>query len=261
MSQVTNDVIDLRKETVRQMKNELGLRGQKAQVGLVLDCSGSAESMFSDGTIQTLVERILPLGLNFDDNGEVDVFLFDDSAKKIKTPVSLSNLTGYVPNTVRKQCGWGSTRYAPIINLIVETYVGQESLVGASIKKAESFISGLFGSKKEVAAPTPEAKALSIPVYIIFVTDGENDWSDKDEARKALINASNYGIFFQFVGIGSARFQFLEELDTMEGRAVDNANFFSAVQINNVTDLELYNKLMAEFPSWIDKAKQKNLLT
>ena len=46
----------------------------------------------------------------------------------------------------------------------------------------------------------------------------------------------------------------------MEGRFVDNANFFSVNDLNKMSDEKLYNKLLGEYPEWISKAKHLGIL-
>ena len=74
-----------------------------------------------------------------------------------------------------------------------------------------------------------------------------------------MIEASRYPIFWQFVGIGNSRFSYLEELDEMQGRFIDNANFFSVNDLDIISDDELYKRLLSEYPDWITKAKQVGL--
>ncbi|SIC26393.1 Uncharacterised protein [Mycobacteroides abscessus subsp. abscessus] len=52
----------------------------------------------------------------------------------------------------------------------------------------------------------------------------------------------------------------LEKLDTMEGRYIDNANFYHFKDIEQVSDEELYDHLLDEFPSWIKEAREKGVL-
>ena len=99
---------------------------------------------------------------------------------------------------------------------------------------------------------------MEYPVYVIFVTDGEN--SDRAQAIEAITNASRYGIFFQFIGIGNETFSFLKKLDSMNGRFIDNANFFQQPDLSRTSDTQLYNLLMSEFPQWLKEAKPKNLI-
>ena len=42
----------------------------------------------------------------------------------------------------------------------------------------------------------------------------------------------------------------------MGGRTLDNVDFF-AVHPSSITEDELYNKLLTEFPQWVTQAKAK----
>jgi hypothetical protein len=64
-----------------------------------------------------------------------------------------------------------------------------------------------------------------LPAFVIFITDG--GISQSSEIQAILRTASEYPIFWQFVGLGGTGYGVLEELDTMPGRVVDNANFFN----------------------------------
>lgn len=216
-----------RKNAILDLKKQKGIEGQKAQVVLCLDYSGSMGSLYANGMVQDTVERILPLGLAFDDNNEVDFYLFEDGVIKLPENITLKNLDDYINKKVLGKYQMGGTNYAPAINKIVKDFANK----------------GLLGG----------AKQMDMPVYVIFMTDGEN--FDRREAEKALINASEHGIFFQFVGIGGATFDFLTKLDTLTGRVIDNANFFKAPNLQRTSDDELYNLLMAEFPEWIKLAR------
>ncbi|KJR46304.1 tellurium resistance protein [Desulfosporosinus sp. I2] len=55
-------------------------------------------------------------------------------------------------------------------------------------------------------------------------------------------------MFWQFVGIGRENYGILEKLDTMESRVVDNANFFALDDIDRISDEQLYERLLNEFP-------------
>lgn len=227
--------LDLRKEQVLDLKKKVGLEGQKAQVVLALDYSGSMGMLYSDGSVQKLVERILPLGLAFDDNQEVDFYLFHDGQIRVDQTLNLNNIVGYIDNKVMNRYRMGGTNYAPVINAIVKDF-GKKS--------------GWFGSGKP--------SKLDLPVYVIFITDGEN--SDRGDAEQAIREAANHGIFFQFVGIGRSSFSFLEKLDNLSGRNIDNANFFKVENLNNKTDEQLYSLLLTEFPTFVTEARTKNLI-
>jgi len=227
--------LDLRKKKVLDLRKELGLNHQKAQVVLALDYSGSMGELYRSGQIQQLVERLLPIGMAFDDNGEVDFYLFDDGVKKLPEALTVSNIPGYINTKVLGKYSMGGTDYAPVIKQITKDFAEKKGLLGMG-----------------------GYKTMEMPVYVIFITDG--DTSNKPGVEEAVKEASNTGIFFQFVGIGRAGFGFLEKLDTMQGRNIDNANFFSVNDLSQKTDDELYKLLLTEFPAYIHEARAKQLI-
>ncbi len=226
-----------RKTAVLNLKKEIGIEGQKATVVLAMDYSGSMGTLYANGTVQDTVERILPLGLAMDDNGEVDFYLFDDGYTRVPDNITLKNLDGYINNKVLGKYEMGGTNYAPVLKAIYKDFV----------KKSGGFL-GMGGTVAK----------MDSPVYIIFITDGNN--FDKAATEEIVIEMSKAGFFIQFVGIGSEAFNFLTKLDDLKGRTIDNANFFKCPNVNRITDEELYKLLMAEFPSWLKQAKQLNFI-
>jgi hypothetical protein len=202
------NLLNLRKQIVLDLKKERGLENQKASVVFVLDKSGSMDWLYKNGFVQRLTERILPVGLGFDDDGEVELYVFHSRAFRHPESITESNLNRIIPDVVKKY-GYEATEYANPIELILDQWIGP---------KSNSFMG--FGKKER-----PSKKLLN-PVFVIFVTDGEN--SDKSKTEEILREASNYPIYFQFVGIGKERFNFLRNLDNLSGRTVDNAGFFQA---------------------------------
>jgi hypothetical protein len=199
------------------------LEGQQARVALALDISVSMRRMFEAGTVQRVCERLLALGVKFDDNGAVDIFLFGNKDYDVGE-LSEENFYGFVEQEIISQYRLeGKTNYAGVINRIVEKYTTEPG----------------------------------DPAYVLFITDGDNH--DKAEAEEAIVKASKFPIFWQFVGIGGSTFEFLDKLDTMSGRFIDNANFFALNDIERVSDEDLYQRMLVEFPSWLKEAKQKGI--
>lgn len=223
------NTIEIRKEKITTIKKANGIENQKAKVVLVLDFSGSMRSLYTDGTVDSILERLLPVAMAFDDDQKIDLYLFSNICIYIGE-LGESDISGISAKLMRKY-NMNSTKYAnPIDEIIKETVAANDG------------------------------KPATVPTYVIFVTDGENDLDDKRPAMASLIEASKHSIFFQFVGIGSAKLEFLEKLDTLTGRTVDNANFFQITNINEETDDSLYQKLMNEFPTWLAEARTKNIL-
>ena len=106
----------------------------------------------------------------------------------------------------------------------------------------------------------------------MFVTDGTT-W-DKPVTERQLRWASREPIFWQFMGIGKGKkskskalanfadsdFPFLEKLDDLDGRLIDNANYFSVASPNEHSDAALYDLLMGEYPDWLVLAKKNAML-
>lgn len=218
--------LNLRKETISSLcleKNELN--GLIARVCMIMDISGSMDNLYRRGKVQEVVERLLPVAMQFDDNGVMEAWVFSNDAHRIPD-ISLDNYYGYIAeNRLTQRYDMGGTEYAPVIKDVIRKYVKEEP--------------------------------ANIPTLVLFITDGDN--SDKTETTRAMIEASKYPIFWQFVGIGNSRFSYLEELDEMQGRYIDNANFFSVNDLGRISDKELYSRLLAEYPDWITKAKQVRL--
>ena len=64
--------LDLRKKELSDFclgVNELN--GLRSRVALVLDYSGSMERLYKNGTVQSVIERIMPIASQFDDNAEL----------------------------------------------------------------------------------------------------------------------------------------------------------------------------------------------
>lgn len=210
--------VSLAKEEVQKVcLTKKPLQNLIANVGIALDFSGSMERLYDNGTMQDVVEKILPLGMTFDDNGAVESWIFDNEFHRLRD-ITLSNLDNYIKKETSKY-GMGGTCYAPVMKDILKAY-----------------------------------KKNKIPAYIIFITDGDN--SDKRATDEIIKEAAKYPIFWQFVGVGDADFYYLQALDDMQDRYVDNADFF---QVKNMSDIT-YENLLNEFPHWLENPKVQEML-
>lgn len=196
---------------------------------LVLDFSGSMEKMYKNGTVQEVIEKSLPIAMEFDDNGEMEVWLFDDYFYRLPN-ISLDNVYDYVNKNIMNKYRMGGTCYAPVMKDIVRQY-NKKTTNGWFRKASPKF-----------------------PAYILFITDGDN--TDKTETDLIIKESSKYPIFWQFVGLGCGGFKYLEKLDDMFGRYVDNADFFAVESIDYIT----YDKLFDEFPNWLVNDKVRSMM-
>lgn len=207
--------------SAKQAIDESGLNGQKAEVLLVLDCSGSMGDRYNNGEVQGVAERALALALNFDDDGRVPAVAFDSRCIEL-VEVTATNLASYVDReVVRKHRLGGGTNYAPALAQIARKYTGRDP---------------------------------SVPGFCIFVTDGNCD--DRSASERLVRELSVQPIFWQFVGVGSEAFTFLKKLDTLTGRKVDNAGFLEARSLGDVT----YQALLKEFSSYPSTARRAGIL-
>lgn len=201
-----------------------GFLGERAEVILVLDVSGSSRPLFSNGSYQELIDRFLAMALLFDDNGTVDTILFDHRVHEGE-PVTLANREGWTDRAINRKGIWGMTKYAPPI---------------------EQIAAGL-------------RRGATLPTYVAFITDGGN--SDRKSATDAVLRASGLPMFIQFMAIGRERdFPFLHKLDELTGREIDNAGFFAVEQVTTLSDAAFYDKVMTEFPDWLAAARETGIV-
>ncbi|MWV45738.1 copine-1 [Paenibacillus sp. HJL G12] len=241
-------LIDLSKKASISLAKK-GLQGQTARVALALDISGSMTNLYKTGIVQKVTERTLGLSMNFDDNGAADVFLFGLKDYEVGE-IQQENFYDFVNrNIYTKYRLENGTNYAGVMRRIVNYYFPGS----LSMKK-----SGIFGMGKKEIYIDRSSYLNQEPVYVIFVTDG--NCFDHQETAEMVVRSAELGIFWQFVGVGDERFEFLKALDHLQGRFIDNANFFQIKNLGQISDDELYDRLLNEFPSWIQEAKTKSLI-
>jgi hypothetical protein len=217
-----------KKATLSLVKNKLDTI--KANVVVVLDASGSMSHQYREGKVQQLLEQLVPLAVHFDTNATLDCWAFARNFKILES-ITLSNLDNYLKNSGLISSG----------SDIGIGYDNNEPAVIADVIRAHT------------------ESGTTLPTYVIFVTDG-GIYQSK-EIENLIVKASNLGIFWQFVGIGGSSYGVLEHLDNMQNRIVDNCDFFSIPNLNAVSESQLYDLLLTEFPSWISQAKAKNIIS
>lgn len=250
--------VDLRKRTVDLAKRDpkvgghalkaldaiegAGLAGEKADVWLVLDISASMDELYGSRKVDDLLTRVLAAAFSLDDDGEINVVLFGKRAHYYGT-VSLADYREFGTQRARRFPLEPDTMYGEAIDLV---------------------------RSKLKARPKEQAR----PAYVMFVTDGGT--RDVRRSKDSITEAAREPAFWQFMAIGRHEgghagpsrilkrlprgFDFLEMLDTMEGRVVDNANFFAVEDPSLPTDEELYGMMFAEFPDWLRKARDLGIV-
>lgn len=201
-----------------RLKKESGidLSRHRSRVFVVIDRSGSMARLYRSGAVQEVLTRLLPLALKFDDNGELEVYVFNNRCTQL-APMTLANYENYVQSEIlsKGRGPSGGTSYSPVIEETVSAY--------------------------DDGSP--------YPAFGIFITDGEND--DQGATDRAIRYSSKYNIFYQFVGIGSESFRYLQKLDDLDGREVDNTAFVKVADFARLDDDQLYDKLLEQYPQFL----------
>ncbi|MGP4114973.1 VWA domain-containing protein [Streptomyces sp. 4N509B] len=240
--------LSLRKAQVAVSLAKRGAADVRARVILVLDASGSMTTLYSTGVVADTVERMAAVAAALDDDGGMQAWTFASNA------VRLPDLhLGELPDWVR-----------------LHVRVGEANLFGSARwlrnrklqpGQADMRTVGIFNEEQKVIAqvrayvrahPSPE------PTLVLFYSDGGVHKNAEIEAE--LRAATAEPIFWQFVGLGTADFGILERYDTLPGRTVDNVGFFSVPDIRSLSDEELYELVLTEFPSWLRAARQHGIL-
>ncbi|EWG13225.1 vWA domain-containing protein [Cytobacillus firmus] len=218
--------ISLLKKSAGIVLEKKNLTNVTARVGLVLDISGSMRKLYKNGTVQRVVERILAVASQFDDDGALDVWVYDNEFSRLK-PVTEHDFEGYVDQYILNNDlihKFGRNDEPPVMEDVIQKYTSED--------------------------PSKD------PAFIVFINDG----GCKRTIKKPVVSSSDKPLFWQFVGIGDSNFEVLEKLDEMDGRYIDNANFFHIKDVEAISDNELYDLLLNEFPDWLKEAKEKNVI-
>ncbi|WP_329341715.1 VWA domain-containing protein [Streptomyces sp. NBC_01352] len=203
-----------------------GLDALRAAVYLVVDYSGSMKPYYKDGSVQALADRVLGLSAHLDDDGRVPVVFFSTDVDAV-TDIALADHQGRIERIVAGLGHMGKTGYHLAMDAVIDHYLDSGS---------------------------------TAPALVVFQTDGGP--INKLAAERYVCKAARLPLFWQFVGFGdpdSRQFDFLRRLDELavpDKRVVDNAGFFHAgADPRQVSDAELYDRLVGEFPKWLVAAR------
>ncbi|GAA4047609.1 VWA domain-containing protein [Streptomyces shaanxiensis] len=208
-----------------------GLDGARAAVYLVVDYSGSMKPYYKDGSVQALADRVLGLSAHFDDDGTVPVVFFSTDVDA-ETEIALADHRGRIERIVAGLGHMGKTSYHLAMDAVIDHYLDSGS---------------------------------TAPALVVFQTDGGP--INKLAAERYLCKAARLPLFWQFIGFGdpdSKQFDYLRKLDDLsvpDKRVVDNAGFFHAgAEPRKVSDTELYDRLVGEFPKWLVAARAQGIV-
>jgi len=226
---------------------KVNLTAHKAHVALCLDISASMETLYRDGKIQRLAEKVLALGCQFSDQATIEVFLFGEKAHQLPA----LGIADFAQFTQR---------------LLIDYPLEWETCYGKVMKLIRNFY-----FPPEISVNKPLLTHAEMPVYVMFVTDGNT--ADKQETLRQMKGSSYQPIFWQFMAIAHPKqnqhdtataqdetFSFLAGLDGMTDRYINNAHFFSVTDPEALTTPELYEALMTNYPHWLTLARQQTML-
>ena len=224
--------LDLRKRAVHRVLLTKGAAAERARVVLVLDKTGSMKALYGRKVVHRVVERMVPVAVQLDDDGDLECYLYARSFARLPD-LRVADLGTWPAEFLHLNGVHGGIDYGP-----------------------------LGGSNDEVPIMTEIASTLRrgdrVPTLVLFFTDG--GFARRREITELMREASDLPAFWQFVGIGKAKYGVLERLDELDGRVVDNAGFFALDDIDAVDDDELYRRLLGEFPDWLRAARAAGVL-
>jgi stress response protein SCP2 len=224
--------ISLRKEAVRVSLEKKGIGGVRARVAVALDASGSMRRLYKDGTVAEIVERMAAIALQVDDDAALDAWIFATGFARLP-PLRVAEIEAWTRDNVRMH----------------EAVAADGSRVALGGRNNEPQVI------EDILAYYAERPGE--PVLVLFFSDG--GVAKDGQIARLLREASIRPVFWQFIGLGHGRYGVLERLDTLDGRFVDNAGFFAVDDIADVTDAELYERIVSEFPAWLSAAKANGI--
>jgi len=198
-----------------------GLDGIRAQAVMLLDHSGSMDADYRSGTVQQLVERALGFALQIDADGTIPVVRFDSRVWDAHD-VDMHNYRDVASRVLYQRNQMGSTNLTAALRTLIN-----------------------------------HARTADAPIFAIVITDGEPD--DRRSATAAVVELAGYPVFLKFLAIRPV--SYLQELDDMDGRLIDNADAKYIADPSGMTDLAFADAMADEWDTWIAAAQAARILS
>ena len=206
----------------------------KLRVGFAADVSGSAKGLYDSGLMQEITNRLQAMAIKFDDDGQLDMWAFDD--KCIPLPAAISkDFNTYVHNNIMDLPNiWNGTLFTPVLDAMKAFYFGRTG------------VKGLFSMFTKSAAPSTD------PVYLVLETDGENN--DEELAEALISSLAEKPVYLQLIGVGMANFKFLRRMSNR----YDHVGFMDMSNPGKVSDEQMFDSLISEeLLAWYKRVTQK----
>ena len=200
----------------------------KAQMNMVFDVSGSMRSLYGNGVVSNVIQRLLALATVVDPDGSIETVAFSNRACNGAT--LQAGEFDRAQETFLNSCDdvlWGGTDYASGLICLLNQ--------GAPKPKKRGFFSNLFGGAAPKEEPKPAEKSL-----VFFITDGSNDHGNDAEFLDLLQN--NKDVYFTLVGVGyRGNFGLLR-------RAAEDFDNVGLIEATNFKDLDadFYSMVMTD---------------
>jgi hypothetical protein len=246
---MSNIDLEKKEKIVRINLEKRGVRNAPTmRVVAAIDVSGSMGPHMripanGQSALQRSFDQLLGVAVTFDDDGSIDVFEFDNRARRMPTATA-SDFGNYIEKNIRAQ---GGTEYSPVIDAIVNDMFSVAPPAAPAPAKS-GFFGGMFGKKTETPAAPAPVTADNSPVLVLFFTDGANS-DGITKVRNSLTRAQQHDIYFQMVGVGSDSFATLQQL----GDEFPNTGFIR-LDTFGMSDAEVYEALISEeLCEWVAK--------
>lgn len=244
--------IEKETSTVKFMLEKHSIPAITAEVIAVLDVSGSTQRLYNQGTIQKALQYVVPIALNFDDNGDIPVYVFDDQNDQTEEHLTADNYANFVTEEIIEKgfATWGGTTLEPVLEQTVVDlgfYTVQPDPTKPAEKKRffKSFFTG-GGNPAPVQTYDPQQHSTSrLPAIVYVITDGENDDHEETSQLLASLQKAKSEVYFNFIGVGSATFRYLQQI----ADKYDNVGFCQIKDLEAVAasgDDKIYDYLLPE---------------
>jgi|EndMetStandDraft_2_1072991.scaffolds.fasta_scaffold08009_4 hypothetical protein len=202
------------------------LSGIRAKVVALLDHSGSMAMEYRSGAVDTLFRRIMGLGLQIDDDGEIPVIPFDS---RIRPTFNLNQTNvATAVSSVWNERDMGTTNLADALSVVL----------------------GMAKTTKE-------------PIFLVVLTDGSPD--NKAKATQVVCELAGYPVFIKFMALKEVDYlSDLDDLGN-DKRLLDNVDAKpekgSGLNLLTCSDAEFAAALVDEWDTWIKAATGAGVLT
>ena len=220
---VNNAMLNEAVQNVRKVLPGLDLTQCRARIVLAIEASKNTAKFFSDGSMQNLITKVLPLAMQFSANAQLDYWLYSGRCKKM-FPIGERNYAAAIPND------WGSLMWS------------------------------LGENKTETTAMTEilsSCQPFNMPTYILFITSGNVALDNQIE--QMVVSSSQLPVFWQFLGMGGNRYGVFERIQNLSGAAINNAKFAAISGFSQHSTPELYKFLLGDFSKWRKEAIRRGI--